>query len=76
MPKREADYLRIAREYEAAIRAGHLPSGSQLPSLDAIAEEYGVSRSTVQRAMSILVYQGLVRGHQGKALFVTPEAPT
>jgi GntR family transcriptional repressor for pyruvate dehydrogenase complex len=75
MPQREADYRRIAREYAEAIRAGQLKPGSALPSIDAIADREQVSRSTVQRALSILSALGLVEGHQGKAVFVAKVLP-
>ncbi|HLL69113.1 MAG TPA: winged helix-turn-helix domain-containing protein [Micromonosporaceae bacterium] len=73
MPKREADFRRIAREITEAIESGELASGSALPPVQKLAEQHGVSVSTVQRALTILEVQGLVEGHQGKAVYVRRE---
>jgi DNA-binding GntR family transcriptional regulator len=70
MSRREADFRRIAREIEEGIETGALAPGSSLPSIGSLAAEYGVSASTVQRALTILEVRGLVEGHQGKAIYV------
>ncbi len=70
MPKEEAVYPRIAREFTEAIESGALAPGSALPKLDDLAASAGVSRSTMQRALLILEDRGLVRPVHGKAIFV------
>jgi GntR family transcriptional regulator len=69
----EAEYRRIARELAEAIAAGELTPGSALPTLDELAEAEGVSKSTIQRALSILQDRGLIRPWHGKAIFVADD---
>jgi DNA-binding GntR family transcriptional regulator len=66
----EAEYRRIARELAEAISSGELLPGSALPTLDELAAAEGVSKSTIQRALSILDDRGLIRSQHGKAIFV------
>lgn len=66
----EAEYRRIARELSEAIASGELTPGSALPTLDALAAAEGVSKSTIQRALSILEDRGLIKPQHGKAIYV------
>jgi DNA-binding GntR family transcriptional regulator len=49
---------------------GEHQGGSQLPTKREIAALYGVTPSTVDAAMIVLKTEGLVRGHQGRGVFV------
>jgi DNA-binding FadR family transcriptional regulator len=60
-----------------AIRAGILPAGSQLPSERTLADQLGISRSTLRQALTALVQSGhliAVRG-RGGGTFVTERPP-
>jgi GntR family transcriptional repressor for pyruvate dehydrogenase complex len=60
-----------------AIRTGILPAGSQLPSERMLAEELGISRSTLRQALTTLVQSGhlvSLRGRSG-GTFVTDQPP-
>jgi DNA-binding FadR family transcriptional regulator len=60
-----------------AIRAGILPAGSQLPSERTLADQLGISRSTLRQALTALVQSGhliAVRG-RGGGTFVTDRPP-
>lgn len=60
-----------------AIRAGILPARSQLPAERALAEQLGISRSTLRQALTALVQSGhlvAVRG-RGGGTFVTERPP-
>jgi GntR family transcriptional regulator, transcriptional repressor for pyruvate dehydrogenase complex len=60
-----------------AIRAGILPAGSQLPAERMLAEQLGISRSTLRQALTALVQSGhlvSVRG-RGGGTFVTELPP-
>ncbi len=60
-----------------AIRAGILPAGSQLPSERTLAEQLGISRSTLRQALTALVQSGhliALRG-RGGGTFVTELPP-
>jgi DNA-binding GntR family transcriptional regulator len=63
-------YREIANELSRRIQAGQYTPGSPLPSYGALAEEYKVSTSTVQRAVLVLRERGVVVGRQGHGVFV------
>lgn len=69
MPK--ADFRRVVDDIAARIRSGELRPGTVLPSGGELAAQYDVSRSTVDRAMTILIDRGLIEGHAGKSRRVT-----
>lgn len=54
------EYLRIAAELREAINSGTYAPGDQLPTLQALAEQYGVSDTTVRNAIAVLRNDGLV----------------
>src|SRR5438067_4166747 len=76
--------LRAATTFEetverlgVAIRAGVLPAGSRLPAERLLAEQLGISRSTLRQALTALVQSGhliAVRG-RGGGTFVTERPP-
>lgn len=51
---------RLARQIRIEIESGRLPHGARLPSTKALARTYGVSASTVSRALQRLVEDGIV----------------
>ncbi|MGQ1840251.1 GntR family transcriptional regulator [Kocuria turfanensis] len=53
-------YARIRADLEGAIRSGELPAGASVPTERELAEQYGVSRATVQRALTDMAQAGLV----------------
>lgn len=63
-------YGRLLAALEAAIQEGTLSPGSRLPSERDLAEELGMSRTTVTTAYRELESRGLVRGHVGRGTFV------
>src|SRR6266498_1779961 len=52
------------------IETGQWMPGHQLPSEPELADEFGVSRTTVRQAMQLLEFEGLVQKVQGKGTFV------
>ena len=54
------EYLRIAAELREAISSGTYAPGDQLPTLPALALQYGVSDTTVRNAIRVLRNDGLV----------------
>lgn len=66
---------RIVDDIRAQIRSGELKPGDPLPSVSALRELYNCSDTPVKTAIHDLQTLGLVEGHQGKANFVTAEAP-
>lgn len=63
----------IADDLAERITRGEYPAGSRLPRLGELADMYGVSVSTVQRALDRLKERGLVIGSQGRGLYVVDQ---
>ncbi|MFJ8747566.1 GntR family transcriptional regulator [Embleya sp. NPDC127516] len=58
-------YERIAAHYRDLISSGSMAPGTMLPSIRAMADEWGVSTPTAERAMKLLREEKLVRGIRG-----------
>jgi len=63
-------HKRIAEDVREAITTGEYRPGHQLPSGNALARRYEVSRQTVHKAIGLLRSEGLVIGRQGAGWFV------
>jgi GntR family transcriptional regulator len=61
---------RVADDIRRQITEGHLTPGDRLPSENALAESYGLNRSTVRRALDQLRFEGLITSRQGLGYFV------
>lgn len=64
-------YKNIAEQLEIRINSSHYPVGSVLPSEEKLAVEFGVSRMTMRKAVSILVEAGLVTRRHGSGTYVS-----
>lgn len=67
----ERAYEVVARRLEARIKAGEFAWHMPLPSEPALAEHYGVSRTTVRSAARLLTERGIVEVVAGKGTYVT-----
>lgn len=74
---RRLTFREIADDLAARIETGEYPPGSKLPTYQELADLYSVSYATAHRAITILQARGLVRGEQGRGVFVedAPEGP-
>ncbi len=63
-------YAKVETLLADDISAGVLPTGSQLPPEERLIERFGVSRTTVRKAVENLVARGLVEIRRGKGTFV------
>lgn len=63
-------FEQVAAQIRSAIASGELTVGQRLKSIRALAQEYGVSTGTVQRALSALREEGLITSWQGRGAFV------
>jgi len=70
-----AVYRQIADHLREAIERHDLAPGAQLPSESTLVNDYGVSRVTARRALSVLVTDGLVVAEHGKGWFVRRRPP-
>ncbi|MBC6461465.1 GntR family transcriptional regulator [Actinomadura sp. HBU206391] len=66
----EYRYVQIADHIEGQIQDGTLTEGAALPAIPALAEQYGVARMTIVRAVEVLVERGLVVKLHGRGTFV------
>jgi GntR family transcriptional regulator / MocR family aminotransferase len=66
---------RVYRGLRRAILDGRLPSGSQLPSTRALADELDISRNVVSMAFDQLVDEGYIEGCVGSGTFVSATLP-
>lgn len=63
-------YQRVAADLRRKIEGGELLAGEQLPSLDRISADYGISRATAQKAVRVLIEAGLVISRPRWGVFV------
>lgn len=63
-------YLQLADHFRDKINQGDFGFGDSIPSEREIAEQYGVNRMTVRKALDLLVSDGLLVRIQGKGTFV------
>ncbi|MFS4091369.1 GntR family transcriptional regulator [Streptomyces sp. AF1A] len=60
------EFLRVAEELRVRIADGFYLMDTYLPSQNALAKEFGISRDTVQRALRVLRGEGWIQSRQGK----------
>jgi DNA-binding GntR family transcriptional regulator len=60
---------------EVSIRSGDLRPGDALPSINRLAQEEGVAKTTAQKALQVLKDEGLVRGIHGWGTIVVDQDP-
>lgn len=63
----------IAGQLRQLIQNGDLVPGMQLPTENAMIEQFGVSRTVVREAVSALSADGLVNARQGRGVFVSDD---
>lgn len=68
-------YSAVANELRRQIASGKLAPGSQLPQRGELEETFQVSKVTLQRAMNLLIEDGLIAATRRKGSFVTPHPP-
>ena len=66
-------YQQIAADLRARIESGEIQPGSALPSVSQIVGEYGVAKLTAQKALRLLVADGLARMVRGWGTFVVEQ---
>ncbi len=69
-------YLQIMDLIKKEIATGKLPPGSQMTSVRELAMKYQVNPNTVQRALSELEREGLVRSDRTIGRFVSEQSDT
>lgn len=64
-------YEIVADELRKMIASGELCPGDKLDTIEALARNYGVGRSTVREALSLLKARGLIESIQGGGTYVS-----
>src|SRR4029079_12579424 len=68
-------HLQIYRHLRKMVLTGTLPSGSRLPSTRSLAEDLGVSRTTVLAAYDQLLSEGYIEGRVGSGTRIARQLP-
>ena len=63
-------YQQVANDIENYIYDNDLPQGTKLPTVEGLACDYKVSKSTIVKAIESLVLKGLIYQVQGSGIFV------
>ncbi|GAB3170432.1 transcriptional regulator NagR [Streptomyces incanus] len=66
-----AIHVQISEHIRLRIASGEWPAHYRLKSEPELAQEFGVSRGTVHRALTTLIEEGLLRQVRGRGTFVT-----
>lgn len=75
LDEQSAIYKQIEGALRDSIEQGQWPVGAMLPSRRALAQQYGVSSLTVERAVHRLVAAGLLRSDNRRGTFISRSAP-
>ena len=62
----EVVYSQLVKELEESIRRGELAPGEQIPPENLLAEQFGISRSSVRVGLNLLENRGIVVKRAGK----------
>jgi GntR family transcriptional regulator len=68
-------YQQVADHLRHMITSGQLAPGQMLPSESTLADQFDLSRLTINRAMGVLVGEGLVTVLRGRGTFVREHRP-
>lgn len=68
-------YQGLSRALREAIRAGHLPAGTQLPTVRDLAWRLNMTPGTVARAYALATQEGLLEATVGRGTFVASTSP-
>lgn len=69
----DVKYKALFETLKKSILDGKYSARSQFPSMRALINRYGVSKTTVQRTLDELVHQGLITRKQGRGTFVSSQ---
>ena len=69
-------YRTVYHDLKASIKDGIYPVGTLLPTEPELEKQFGVSRVTVRKAVSLLAAEGYIKATQGKGTVVLPFATT
>ncbi|MCO5159530.1 MAG: GntR family transcriptional regulator [Mesorhizobium sp.] len=65
-----ARYLQLAGLFRRRIESGEWAVGSQIPTVEVLAKQFGVATMTIRQALNILEEERLIERHRAKGTFV------
>lgn len=65
-----ARYLQLAGLFRRRIESGEWAVGSQIPTVEVLAKQFGVATMTIRQALNILEEEHLIERHRAKGTFV------
>ncbi|MCX7222802.1 MAG: GntR family transcriptional regulator [Burkholderiales bacterium] len=68
-------YLQVAAIVRRNIERGVWPRGQQVPALENLVEDLGVSRATIRQAFGLLEREGLIHRSRGSGTYVNENIP-
>ena len=68
-------YRQIIHHVQAAVAAGRLSEGDQLPTIRALHQKLNVNPNTVAKAYRELAHLGVITAEQGSGCYIAPAAP-
>lgn len=74
MEEEKCLYRTVYTALQERIRSGEIQPGERLPAEKALAEEFDVSRITIQKAMGMLVQDGYIVRRPGRGSFASMDA--
>ncbi|MGH3188664.1 MAG: GntR family transcriptional regulator [Streptosporangiaceae bacterium] len=66
-----APYRQIAAILRGRIESGEYAPGQRLPGINDLVQEYGVAHLTANKALRVLVAEGLAELSRGRGFYVT-----
>ena len=72
---RQPLYMQAAGQLRLKIERGIWPPGAQIPIIEDLQGEFGLSRSTIREAMDMLEREGLIERFRGRGTFVRAKLP-
>src|SRR4051812_7844550 len=63
-------YKQLATLFRRHISTGHWKVGEQIPTIEELANDYGVARATVRQALDLLADEKLIERFRAKGTFV------
>lgn len=70
----EPSYRQLAVQLRARIESGQIRPRDRLPSIAELAEETGLARGTVRKAVGVLVDEGIAYSVPGRGTFAGPRS--
>jgi GntR family transcriptional regulator len=68
-------YVQLVTVFRRLVENGQWALNAQIPTLDKIAEEFGVAKATVRQAIGFLEREGLLQRHRRRGTFVIGQLP-